>query len=783
MISTQLKKILFVLLTSAALPFILRKLIDLYDYYRIISYQLAKEDFITVLSRELSDWRTLVTTVVVAASTTYILLFHTGDIFERFKYTMSNYFSNNPLNGSQSRALLRRRQKSRSDEETLNKVMKRGGNIGGLVNDGNTCFMNSVMQSLASSNTLVSLLENEKMQDAAEAKELYFMKSLRTLIQKINAKHYNSGRDYKTNPMLKTMSKTPNKNFLLGYNQEDAQEFFQTILAELESDLKKMHKSDASDSEPSEPSTPSSTSSTTKNGPVYKNTLPEGTMFGSDDIGKLGDVYIPASQIDPNLEDANEKVFRYNLLTPVDGLSAERIGCLRCGEMGGIRYSVLSGMSLNLPATNYAALSLTDLLDEWIKPEIIEGVNCNRCALNHVIEVLEEKKNNASVTPTVAALYDKRIESIKAELKKPIIDDEAVKKMYTDNTMQKTSKSKQILMSRPPPLLAIHINRSVFDPQTFRVRKNGARVMFPLKLDLDPYVAEPSEINTDARLPLSKKSKPIEETHDGDDEYDDGEEMDVEPAEDDTTVENAAPASTSADLIVDSESETPSLVSEDDEKVEISDKVTSDPFADDAASQTDADVDLEKPQLIGNDHDSDIDESSSDDDEEDRRVGPIRLEDKTIPLSIEKQDISGPLVYQLRSVICHYGTHNYGHYIAFRKYRGVWWRTSDENVDIVDEDEVLSTPGTFMLFYELDSLSQSLATDEIETDPITTTVVSEEAQQDIQPEQQEQSDKEDDEEVNTLEQKDGEADVLPGYDEVAAEDAREQAMAVNLATL
>ena len=63
---------------------------------------------------------------------------------------------------------------------------------------------------------------------------------------------------------------------------------------------------------------------------------------------------------------------------------------------------------------------------------------------------------------------------------------------------------------------------------------------------------------------------------------------------------------------------------------------------------------------------------------------------------------AGPLTYSLRSVIVHYGTHNYGHYIAFRKFRGCWWRISDETVYIVDEAEVLSTPGVFMLFYEYD---------------------------------------------------------------------------------
>ena len=36
------------------------------------------------------------------------------------------------------------------------------------------------------------------------------------------------------------------------------------------------------------------------------------------------------------------------------------------------------------------------------------------------------------------------------------------------------------------------------------------------------------------------------------------------------------------------------------------------------------------------------------------------------------------------------------------RFRGLWWRISDETVYVVDEAEVLSTPGVFMLFYEHD---------------------------------------------------------------------------------
>ncbi|MCJ1456411.1 hypothetical protein MMC28_006772 [Mycoblastus sanguinarius] len=70
--------------------------------------------------------------------------------------------------------------------------------------------------------------------------------------------------------------------------------------------------------------------------------------------------------------------------------------------------------------------------------------------------------------------------------------------------------------------------------------------------------------------------------------------------------------------------------------------------------------------------------------------------------------------YQLRAVISHYGRHENGHYICYRRSpRFVkeidnatdestrsWWRLSDEDVTEVSGDTVLAQGGVFMLFYE-----------------------------------------------------------------------------------
>lgn len=71
----------------------------------------------------------------------------------------------------------------------------------------------------------------------------------------------------------------------------------------------------------------------------------------------------------------------------------------------------------------------------------------------------------------------------------------------------------------------------------------------------------------------------------------------------------------------------------------------------------------------------------------------------------------GP-IYELRAVVTHYGRHENGHYICYRKHPVVndideknplqeqWWRLSDEDVMKVTEDNVLSQGGVFMIFYD-----------------------------------------------------------------------------------
>jgi ubiquitin carboxyl-terminal hydrolase 1 len=91
--------------------------------------------------------------------------------------------------------------------------------------------------------------------------------------------------------------------------------------------------------------------------------------------------------------------------------------------------------------------------------------------------------------------------------------------------------------------------------------------------------------------------------------------------------------------------------------------------------------------------------------------------------SIRPSRIRGP-IYELRAVVTHYGRHENGHYICYRKHpvvkpepvfeseameveeldkekeEGQWWRLSDDDVTKSSEENVLGQGGVFMLFYD-----------------------------------------------------------------------------------
>lgn len=402
-----------------------------------------------------------------------------------------------------------------ANESSLKRQLN-ASKLGGLYNEGNTCFMNSIIQAVASLDSVEDFLNNNfntlQILEANDKKPIPTV-LFKNLIHQLNQKLLTS-HTYSTNDLIKSIGTEANK--WLSYDQQDAQEYFQQVLSFIEADFKRLHKEN------------------------------------------------------------NTKVPR--IVTPFDGETAIRVGCLKCGEMEGIRKEISSSVGLSLSA-NVDHFTLLDLLKEYTHLETISGVECYRCSLVALEHIIKDKldANDKPMPEPLRKPFEKRLDEIQQTLQHDVIDETKYKALKPQKVKELIDKSKQIMFAKPPPkVLAIHLNRSVFDLSTGYIRKNLSPVDYDEYLDLTPFVV----------------------------------------------------------------------------------------------------ADIDDPENKDPKH--------------------------TMRAAAEGTEVDDNLRYRLKSVVIHYGSHNFGHYICFRRdsRHGIWWRISDHNVIQVDIDQVLNAQGVFMVFYE-----------------------------------------------------------------------------------
>ncbi|KAL4722731.1 ubiquitin-specific protease ubp1 [Fusarium chlamydosporum] len=456
----------------------------------------------------------------------------------------------------------------------------------GLGNMDNSCYQNSILQGLSSLKPLPEYL-SAYLEASDDSGDQDVAQTLRTLITDLNDGS-NYGRTLWTPGVLKSMST---------WTQQDAQEYYSKILDDIDKSVAKAIKS-------AQPQHPGFAAKIDKDDAAASE--------HSDDSGYQSIINSPETKLPRN---------------PLEGMLAQRVACVQCGHSDGLSMIPFTCLTLSL-GLNKNQHDLYERLDAYSKVEAIENVECTKCTLiktQQQLSAMSKKMQDSgsAANEKLAEHLNQRLEAVELALEEDDFDDKTLTEKCKISAQNKVSstKTKQIVISRPPKSLAIHMQRSVFDPSTFNMMKNSAPVDFPMTLDLAPWCLGSTGSN-----PLDEKSKLEEEW------------------------------------------------------------VT----------------DPRKSMVAG-------DQGSS------KLAGPI---------------------YELRAVVTHYGRHENGHYICYRKYprrspptktveddepddkadtksepiadekeaddpEMDWWRLSDHNVSQVSEDTVLNlSPGVFMLFYD-----------------------------------------------------------------------------------
>ncbi|KND93726.1 Ubiquitin carboxyl-terminal hydrolase 1 [Tolypocladium ophioglossoides CBS 100239] len=478
----------------------------------------------------------------------------------------------------------------------------------GLGNRDNSCYQNCILQGLAALESFTDYLSACVRTVDAQNLDQDVARTLRTLIWDLNDVS-NNGKTIWTPSLLKSMST---------WTQQDAQEYYSKMLDDIDKGVAKAIKE------------------TRRYSGLEADCGKDESAASqhSDDSG-----YQSLSST-PDLSAMKP------LRNPLEGLLAQRVACVQCGYSEGLSMIPFNCLTLSL-GLDKNRHDLYERLDSYSNVETIEGVECPKCTLlkaQRLLTKLVGKMQDCGSSPEQLAEPRRRLGAVETALEDDDFSDKTLMETCRISSRGKVSstKTKQIVIARPPQSLAIHVNRSVFDPATFDMIKNSAPVSFPLTLDLGPWCLGSSE----ATRRSSGAAKPSGE---GD-------------------------------------------ASEE--------KWQSDPRA----------------SMIAGD------------------LSPSRL--------------NGP-IYELRAAVTHAGRHENGHYVCYRKYPehraaapdaaangqessnsatddGIddeeatgsdtdetkppdvatggntgWWRLSDQNVNKIDEETVLSlSPGVFMLFYE-----------------------------------------------------------------------------------
>nr|POF21088.1 ubiquitin carboxyl-terminal hydrolase 1 [Quercus suber] len=329
----------------------------------------------------------------------------------------------------------------------------------GLGNWDNSCYQNSILQGLASLETVKTYLNKAKLDTGDNKTSTYG--ALRELITKLNDPT-NNGKQLWTPAKLKSMS---------SWTQQDAQEYFSKIMDELDKEV--------ADAKPA---------AETKPGLQVVTDKEEASTVEEKDVQK-------SEKKDP------EKVVTSK--NPLEGLLAQRVACMRCGFSEGL--SMIPFNCLTVPLGDESVYGVEDCLDEYAKLEEISEVECAKCTLLKAQKHLQAcvgadsektapdvEQKVISLPPALQAISAKRLEAVERALEKDDFADKTLSEtcQISKKAHVSSTKTRQAVIGRAPQSLAIHINRSVFDERTGMQRKNHAAVQYPLTLDLAPWVLD-----------------------------------------------------------------------------------------------------------------------------------------------------------------------------------------------------------------------------------------------------------------------------------------------------
>ena len=307
--------------------------------------------------------------------------------------------------------------------------------------------------------------------------------ALRDIIRDLNSPA-TSGQRFWNPAALRSMS---------SWQQQDAQEYFSKVVDELEREASRTLK--LADVPPGLEDAVERVQD-----PGHSTEPEHGACGGELDLSeRSSSVSTPASPISLPGHLGSTRRPTPRLSSPLEGLLAQRVGCMRCGWSEGL--SLIPFICLTVPLGREWSYHVGRCLDEYTRVDRIEGVECARCTLllnkSRLERILEAEAETArgqepsasQSTETLRASATARLECVNTALEEDDFSESTLTQrcQIAPKNRVTVTKSRQAVIARAPKSLVIHVNRSIFDAYSGAQKKNYAEVRFEQVLDLSPW--------------------------------------------------------------------------------------------------------------------------------------------------------------------------------------------------------------------------------------------------------------------------------------------------------
>lgn len=166
---------------------------------------------------------------------------------------------------------------------------------------------------------------------------------------------------------------------------------------------------------------------------------------------------------------------------PLEGKIESQIECTHCHFKPKPSVSTFVTLTLNVPTAS--STSLNSCFDGMLKIENIDDFKCEYCRLQHALDTKRQELARSSSTPAQTASLEKDIKAISHALANDPEQAPPGVTLPDSSLAPKRRIQRHMRISHFPRVLAIHLSRSVWDPNSTS-SKNLAKVSFPETLPL-----------------------------------------------------------------------------------------------------------------------------------------------------------------------------------------------------------------------------------------------------------------------------------------------------------